>query len=313
MRKLCIYCIYRYIQYMHRTEANEMKYLLEVDGVSGQIEDFKLEDIRFWLEPGYILGIIGGNGTGKSTLLGMILGFYRPSCGNIRIDGFDRVNRGREAKALMGCVMENCPFPMTFSPLENAGLFGGQYQGFDRKSFREHCRRFEVDMKRPLCKLSRGMVIKFQLAFALAHHPRLLVMDEPLSGLDPVFRREFMGLLSDILSEETGIIMASHMTEELEQIGDYILMLHKSPALPVSRQAFFASREELDRKYLIIEGSERQLDRYRDRMASGVRAGEYGCSALIYRDLGDGLEDVRARRPLLEDFMYFFHDAMILI
>ena len=170
-----------------------------------------------------------------------------------------------------------------------------------------------MDLKRPLCKLSKGMVIKFQLAFALSHHPRLLVMDEPLSGLDPVFRREFMGLLSDILSEETGIVMASHMTEELEQIGDYILMLHKSPALHVSRQAFFASREELDSKYLIIEGSGRQLERYRDRMAAGVRAGEYGSSALIYRGLSGGPEDVRTRRPMLEDFLYFFRDAMILI
>ena len=106
----------------------------------------------------------------------------------------------------------------------NAKRFGALYSQFDEKLFRKFCEKFEIPLNKKLGQLSAGYQIRFQLAFALSHNAELFILDEPASGLDPLFRKELMGYLQEIVEDGTrSVLMSTHITEDLDQIGDYIV------------------------------------------------------------------------------------------
>lgn len=202
-----------------------MNKILEFNNVSLEWPDFKIEDVTFTLDKGYIMGLVGYNGSGKTTLFRLMANLY-PYKGEILIDGFDCNKQEARVKDITAFISEDQNFFFEENAIINGEIYGPYYSNWDNDTFIKYLNRFEVPRGTKLRNLSRGAFLKFQLAFAIAHHPILYAMDEPTAGFDPVFRYDFLRVIQDIVAEENAsILLSTHNTSELDKIADYITML----------------------------------------------------------------------------------------
>lgn len=277
-----------------------MEYILEVDNVCKKLNKFSLENIDFKLEPGYIMGLIGRNGSGKTTLINTILGLYQKTTGNVRICGHDLSLDESRAKGEIGFVLDENPFLEDLSSLDNAKIYSPYYKNFDIDLFFKYCSRFDVDPKKKLKKLSKGTIIKFQLAFALSHDAKLFVMDEPASGLDPVFRRELMEIMYDaILNGDKSILFSTHLTEEIDMVADYVTILHEG------KQVISTSKEDLFESYRVVKGSEEKIQLLQP-LVIGKKVTPYSVEALVRNEEAILNKGCQIEVPTIADFMYYF-------
>lgn len=195
--------------------------MLELRRVCGQKKDFSLKQISFQAQNGYIYGIAGKNGAGKTTLFHYILG-DEPYSGNILYNGKEITQDRQKYLNEVGFVSDENHFFMEMSGEKNVQLLREFFQCWDHDCFKKWMKDFQVPGGVPLSRLSRGEYIKFQMAFAMAHHAVLFLLDEATAGMDPVFRKEFFRLLRHLVSEDKVILMSTHIQEELEHKMDYI-------------------------------------------------------------------------------------------
>ncbi|MBQ7862987.1 MAG: ABC transporter ATP-binding protein [Lachnospiraceae bacterium] len=221
-----------------------MENILEVKGLTKKYFSFTLKEVSFSLEPGYILGLTGRNGAGKTTLIKQLIHPETASSGSVIINGIDAKADPVAAKQEIGVLMEEQPFLTDVTLEMNGILLGAFYERFDMEKFHEYLKRFELSRDTTYRNLSRGMRMKFQLAFALAHSPKLLLMDEATGGLDVVFRREFYYLLQEAVEKEmVSVIISTHVTEDLDKVADYVAFIEGG------KMKFYESKEELCELY----------------------------------------------------------------
>jgi ABC-2 type transport system ATP-binding protein len=221
-----------------------MENILEVKGLTKKYFSFQLKEVSFSLEPGYILGLTGRNGAGKTTLIKQLIHPETASGGSVLINGIDAKQNPILAKQEIGVLMEEQPFLTDMTLEMNGKLLGGFYKRFDMVKFHEYLKRFDLYPDRIYRNLSRGMRMKFQLAFALAHSPKLLLMDEATGGLDVVFRREFYYLLQEAVEKEmVSVIISTHVTEDLDKVADYVAFIEGG------KMKFYESKEALSEMY----------------------------------------------------------------
>lgn len=202
--------------------------LLEFEHVTGTGRKFALQDISFALPAGYIMGLAGKNGAGKSTLIDYIINPQKQYSGMIRIDGTDIRENFCAMKNRIGLVTESNSFFIERSVIQNAQLMGRFYDDWDMECFREQLKRMELPEYRTVGKLSRGEFFRFQMAFAMAHHPSLYLLDEVTAGMDPVFRIDFFRLLQEVIADEkASVLMTSHIEEEMHRKMDYIGIMER--------------------------------------------------------------------------------------
>ena len=231
-----------------------MKPLLEISHLDKQIGTLHLQDISFTLEPGYIFGLIGRNGAGKTSLIRTIMNLYRKDSGNVIVNGCPMDTMEREAKDQIGFVLDEFLFEEKLSIAANGKLFGATYTAYDHELFLRFCSRFGLNPKQKTGKLSKGQKARFQLAFALSHQAKLFIMDEPAAGLDPLFRRELTGYMQELVENGTrSILFSTHLTSDLDQIGDYIALIDKG------RFCFCMDKESLRERFVLLEGTEEQI------------------------------------------------------
>lgn len=209
-----------------------MSKLLEFQHVSLTWPDFSLKDISLSLERGYIMGLVGYNGAGKTTLFHLIENQYKDYKGTILVDGYDCRTQESKVKDITAFISDDQQFFFEETAATNASIFSPYYSSWDMKLFHKYLNQFEISASKKLKDYSRGSFIKFQLAFAIAHHPVLYVMDEPTAGLDPVFRYDFLRILQEIIAEEdASILLSTHNTGELDKIADFITMIENGSIL----------------------------------------------------------------------------------
>ncbi|HAR71441.1 MAG TPA: hypothetical protein DCR91_09750 [Eubacterium sp.] len=184
---------------------------LMVRGVCRQQGKFELRDISFTLPRGYIMGLVGRMGSGKTTLLKSILNPSLIKSGSVEYEG------------QAGFIMEDAPFFAEATLKENMDVFKNLYKNYDEKEFYERLKRVGLEDHKVYGLLSKGEKVRFQFAFAMGHHPRLLLLDEPTSGLDVTFRREFLYMLQEAVEKQMiSVVFSTHLTDELERIADFI-------------------------------------------------------------------------------------------
>ncbi|MGN1085098.1 MAG: ABC transporter ATP-binding protein [Lachnospiraceae bacterium] len=269
-------------------------------------DTFVLKDIDFSVEAGFLTALLGVNGAGKTTLLSAISGLLPlPEDAEVFIGGYSLREEEREAKEHMGFVFDDSPFDEGMSAGFIGEVYGRYYRGWDEGRYKELLTRFEVPKNRVLRKLSKGMKMKFQLAFALSHGAEFLIMDEPAASLDPIFREEFMEVLNEVLAEEQcGILLSSQLVSELEARADYTVLLHQG------EQMFSCNTEALLDSFRLVRGRY-ELFTYMKSRILGTRLSEYSAEGLILND-GDPVRlNLECVRPGLEDIMYYVKQGII--
>ena len=188
--------------------------------------DFRMEHINLNIKKGFITAVVGGNGSGKTTLIKAIAGIFGITRGEIYIEGFNLYTQPVEAKNMIGFIFHDNPFNKNSTPRDCAEMFGSMYGEFDNKKFYNLCSEFGVERNVKISKMSKGQVVKLQLAFAMAHDGKILLFDDAMEGLDPVFRRKLKKILRDITADGNHtVVMATKIPEDIENIGDYVVRL----------------------------------------------------------------------------------------
>lgn len=209
---------------------------LSVRGLSKVYPDFSLEDVSFDVPEGMIVGFVGENGAGKTTVIKCVLGTVFPSAGSISLFG-DQVSscdpnyvgdkRFSELREEVGMVFDACSFPNDFTLQKVRSTCAHAYRNWDDDRFLQLLDRFSLDLKKEVQDLSRGMGMKLSLACALAHHPKLLVLDEATAGLDPLARDEVLDMIRACVGQEgCSVFMSSHITSDLEKCADILVCIH---------------------------------------------------------------------------------------
>lgn len=279
--------------------------MLEIKNLTKEFyyEGFKLDNVSFKLEPGYIMGFIGPNGSGKSTTIKLIMNLLKKDSGEIKIFGKDHMKYEREVKDRIGFVYDESHFYETFTLEEMKNVIAPFYSKWDDKLFYNYLRNFDLGSKYKIKTMSKGMKMKFALAIALSHEADLIIMDEPTSGLDPIFRREILDVLYNIIQDENkSIFFSTHITSDLEQIADYITYIDKGKIV------FSKPMEEIKDTYSVVKGAPELLNSYNRKELLGIRETKVG-----FEGLTDNLDkikgifgsDILIERATLEDIMYY--------
>jgi ABC-2 type transport system ATP-binding protein len=207
--------------------------MIQVNNVVKTFDGFRaLDGLTMTVEQGSIYGLVGPNGAGKSTILRHITGAYRPDSGTIRVDG-QPVYENPKVKAGIALIPDELYYFASASTRDMMKFYRGLYPGFDDKRYAALKAAFpEVDEKQPIRRLSKGMQKQSAFWLALCCNPKVLVLDEPVDGLDPVMRRQVWSLLmGDVAQRGTTVLVSSHNLRELEDVCDHVGILSHGKVL----------------------------------------------------------------------------------
>lgn len=224
-----------------------MDAILQVNNLTKQYSDFKLDNVSFSVPKGTIMGLIGENGAGKSTTINAILDLIKKDDGTVTFWGQELSSDPRRLKEDIGVVFDGINFYETLTPAKIGQISKAAYTQWDQHLYNEYLTKFQLPTKNEVKTFSMGMKMKLCIAVALSHHPKLLILDEATSGLDPVMRDDILDVFLDFVQDEQhSILMSSHITTDLEKIADYITFIHQGKVM------FCKTKDELRYRYGII-------------------------------------------------------------
>lgn len=249
-----------------------MEHLLQVQDLNKSYKksNFHLKDISLTLQPGEIIGLIGKNGSGKSTLINTLVGNRFKDSGEISF--FDQVisDKDHAYKEHIGVVFDDLRVPDKLEIKDMDKVFADIFKTWNSDRFFEVIQRFELPTNVQIKTFSRGMRMKAALAMALAHDTKLLILDEATAGMDVSGREEVFEMLEDYISEGNGILISSHISEDIEHLATKLIFMRDGEIV------LQESKEELLNQYGIVEVDEHDdLDIPQDIIiASRVRQGQ---------------------------------------
>ena len=201
--------------------------MIEVKDVVKTFDGFRaLDGVTMTVPRGAVYGLVGPNGAGKSTLIRHLTGIYRPDSGAIDIDG-QPVYENPAVKARIAYIPDDVfYFPQATIP-DMMRYYRGIYPKFDAERYQKLGEVFQLDPKRQIRRLSKGMQKQAAFWLAMSLRPDVLILDEPVDGLDPVMRRQVWNLvLADVAENGTTVLISSHNLRELEDICDHVGIMH---------------------------------------------------------------------------------------
>ena len=272
--------------------------MIDCNNVSKRFTSFSLKNITFNLPAGYICGLIGENGSGKTTLINILSGLYSYD-GEVRISGRDYCNHEYDIKQDIGVVVHGDIFEAKESLISNANYFGRFYKKYSKNLLENYLERFNLNDKKKYKDLSKGEKLKFALAFALAHKPRLLLLDEPGANFDIEFRKEFNSLLREFIVDGTrSVILSTHIISDVETFADYILFLKNG------EQVLFGDVETIREKYRMVSGEKYKIKLLKDRIIY-LEEGRISCNALVKHDKQGYDKELKVWEPGIDELMYY--------
>lgn len=273
--------------------------ILEVKNLNKTYPAFKLENISFSLEPGYIMGFIGSNGAGKTTTLKAIMNLVNKDSGSVRAFGEDFSQHERQAKQKIGFMMGETDYFPKHRLRQIADVVRRFYPDWNETAYRDCLRRFALDENKKMDELSSGMRVKFNLTLALSHNAELLILDEPTSGLDPVARDDLLELFQELIEGgKMSILFSTHITTDLDKCADFITYIKDGKMLES------CSKDDLIGKYRMVKGTAAQLSAVQGKAVS-FRKNAFGFQALMDTGAVPAGIGLTVETPTLEDIMVY--------
>lgn len=274
--------------------------MLTVTSLSKRYEKFELKNVSFSLGPGYIMGFVGKNGAGKTTTLKSMLNLVHADSGSVTMFGKDFSRNELAIKQRISFMFGGIHCYPKKKIKDIADVVKRFYDEWDDTAYDTYLTRFELDPEKKVDELSEGMKVKFNLALALSHNAKLLILDEPLNGLDPVSRDDLIELFQELIEDgDRSILFSTHITSDLEKCADFITFIQDGQIIE-SR-----AKDDLIAAYRIVKGTPEQLHSMMPQLI-GYKTNAFGFSGLIKTaDLASGSR-LTLEPPTLEEIMIFF-------
>ena len=280
-----------------------MENVVEFTNVTKKFKDFSVKNIDLQVKQGFVTGFIGANGAGKSTTIKMMMNLLRPDVGEIKLFGLDYKKHEKAIKERIGFVYDGNVFFEGLNLKDIKRIVAPAYKHWDDTLFYRYVEKFELPLNKAIKTFSKGMQMKASLAIALSHHAELIIMDEPTAGLDPIFRRELLDLLQELMIDgNRTIFFSTHITTDLDRIADYIAFIQSGELV------FNQSIHDVAENYALVKGGLDLLDRDTEKAFIHVHRASTGFEALtdnikaVKNIFGDS---VAIDRASLEDIMYY--------
>ena len=252
---------------------------IEIKDLCKNYPGFSLDHVNLTLPCGCIMGLVGENGAGKSTTIRLILDMIARDSGTITLLGKDNRENIRLLKEDIGVVLDEVGIPACLNPKQVGKIMANTFRNWEQAVYDSLLEKLAVPPEKPFKDFSKGMKMKLGIAIALSHRPKLLILDEATSGLDPVVRDEVLDLFSEFTREEShAVLISSHIVSDLEKICDYIAFLHKG------RLLLCEEKDALKEKYGILRCSKDQLPALPPEAVIGRKETAYGVEAIARRD-----------------------------
>ncbi|WP_245570812.1 ABC transporter ATP-binding protein [Anaerovorax odorimutans] len=257
-------------------KENSIKNSIEVKNLNKFFNSFNLKNINFSLPQGCIMGFIGENGAGKTTTIKLLLNQLKKDSGNITLLGYDNIKEDKKAKQDIGVVLDESYFHENLKPAHISKIMSKIYSNWDNSLFKDYLNKFNIPDNKIFKKLSKGMKMKLSLATALSHHPKLLILDEATSGLDPIIRNEILDIFLEFIQDENhSIFISSHITSDLEKICDYITFIHDGEII------FTESKDTLLWDYGLLLCGNDDFNKINQEDIIGKRKNSFGYEILV--------------------------------
>lgn len=249
---------------------------IEISNLTKKYDGFTLDNISFNVPKGSIMGFIGQNGAGKTTTIRALLNITKIDNGTIHMLGMDIYENEYAIKEQIAAVFDELPFYDGFTAKTLGIMFEGLYSNWNKEQYYAYLERFHLPLKKKISKFSKGMKMKLQIATALSHGARLLIMDEATTGLDPVVRNEILDIFREFLNDENNsILMSSHITSDLDKIADSITFIHNGKIL------LTGYKDEILESHGLSKCSKEDFKEIHPSDYISARIGDYGVDFMV--------------------------------
>ncbi len=228
---------------------------LEIKNISKTYKNFKLDDVSFVLPCGHIMGVIGENGAGKSTIINCILDIIEKDSGSISVLGQKNDKNNVSLKENIGVVLDASDVYDNYTVKQVENIMKDVYKQWNHEVYDYYIQKFALPLNKMIKDFSRGMKMKMAITIALSHQPKLLILDEATSGLDPIMRDEILDVFMEFVQDENhAILLSSHISSDLEKIADYITFIHEGKLI------LSTSKDELIYEYGLMKCRNDEFD-----------------------------------------------------
>lgn len=280
-----------------------MENAIEIKNLSKTYQDFRLQELNLSIPAGTVMGLIGANGAGKSTLINSLLGLQKSDYESIHILGMDLKTQEKEIKEEIGVIFDVTHYNLEFTPVFIGKVLSKIYKNWDMATYKNYLEKFHLPVNKKLKKYSKGMKMKLEFAIALSHSPKLLILDEATSGLDPIFRDEVLDIIREYTEDENHtVLLSSHITSDLDKIADYIAFIHEG------RLLFVKTYDEIQENYGIINCGKEVFETLSTEDIISYRKEAYGYKVMIQnkQQLRKIFRDLEIENTSIEDLMLFY-------
>mgnify|MGYP004499068951 CR=1 FL=1 len=249
---------------------------IEIQDLTKKYDGFVLDHINFCVPKGCVMGFIGQNGAGKSTTIKAVLNAISVDEGEIWIFGKDYIKQEYEIKEDIAAVFDELPFHDNFTAKQISVIMGGIFKNWNKDTFFTYVDRFGLPRNKKCGKFSKGMKMKLQIAAALSHGARLLIMDEATSGLDPIIRNEILDIFREYIQDENNsILMSSHILSDIEKIADGVTFIDKGKVL------LTGYKDEILETHGIIKCTKADYEKIDKEDMISARLSDFGAEVMV--------------------------------
>lgn len=279
------------------------EYALEIKNLTKKYKTFTLDNINFELPKGCIMGLVGENGAGKSTIINLIMDSIKRDSGTLKVLGCDCKDKEfTNVKNKIGFVMDEIFFPPMAKAKDINQILNNIYSEWQQDKFFEYIQKFNLDEKKKVKEYSKGMKMKLSFAAALSHNAELLILDEATSGLDPMFRDEILDELNEFTRDENhSVLMSSHIISDIEKICDYVTFIHKGKIM------ICEEKDALLDEYALLKISENEFADLPEQAVIGKKSTRFGIETLVRKNMISNA--FQTEYTTLEDIILFMAKA----